>query len=318
MFTGTPGPPSAAGQHPVREKLAGEGEIAVRHLVPPVSLGGRLRRPAELAPRRVIAGQVADRAARAPTSNGGTRTSPSIQPQRGQVEVQDRLAVGHALQRGEAERLTPRRQHHEGAAVQQVLLALAGDVADPADLTAGSGEQRRELALLTPVPAPAISRGMVSPLLSYAASSRSSPFSQMSMRPRYRMCSPWPSSRSSSGGSVDAVRDDPHGGRRAVPADARLVGGVEHHDVAVEAQAEPLDQEEREPVPVPHLLAAQVLCESHDRCPREEREEAGGERRGEALDPQVVRDPPGRERQQRVEEQLPGRAARPSRPAGCR
>ena len=92
----------------------------------------------------------------------------------------------------------------------------------------------------------------------------------------------------------------------------RTVGLVEHYDVPVEAQSESLDKEKGEPVSGPHLLAAEALGETHHPSAREKRQEAGRKRRGEALDPQVVRYPPGRERQQRVEQQLPAARTGPA------
>src|SRR5437660_10066342 len=59
--------------------------------------------------------------------------------------MQDRLAVSHGLQRADAESLMPRRQHQEGAPLQQLGLALSGHVAQPAHLTTSSREQAREL-----------------------------------------------------------------------------------------------------------------------------------------------------------------------------
>src|SRR5208282_3332154 len=111
--------------------------------------------------------------------------------------------------------------------------------------------------------------------------------------------------------AIDAIRDDLHFGRRAIPADSRTVGLVKRYDIPVEAQAKPFYEEKGEPVSARHLLAAEALSESQNPGAREKRQETSRKGWGKAFNPQVVWNPPGGERQQRVEQQLAASQARP-------
>ena len=75
------------------EKLLDKSEIAVRCLITPVSLRSRMRCPAQVTPRRIIASQVAHLTGES-TDVKGRDTHVAVHPtQSGQVEMHYRLGT---------------------------------------------------------------------------------------------------------------------------------------------------------------------------------------------------------------------------------
>ncbi len=213
--------------------------------------------------------------------------------------MDDGLAVGEGLERGEAERLVAGRDDDEAAVAQQRRFALALDAAEQPDAV-GRRDQRAQTFDLRRGAGPGDvepqrrlvrDRGeqQVEALLADVDAAQIQ--DRTGVFPRL-------------GGHVDPVGDHrSRRGRIRGPHEAR-VDVVQHDEVPVQPQPAALDRRERQPVAALHVRAGQHLHERQHRAPGGERQQARRDRRGEALDPQVAAVHERDQRQQQAEQQL--------------
>ena len=228
-----------------------------------------------------------------------------------EVERDHRPAVGHRLQRGQAERLVARGHDHQRAAAQQFLLGRTlhpaqqpdavpearDELAQPRLLGRGAGPRDVEVqvrvrahrveeqveALLPDVDAPEEEHRAVGDVVP----------GRGQLHPVRDHRDPRPRARRRHEARVDVVQDD---------------------EVTVEREPAPLDRLERQPVAELHVGAAEHLDEPDDGAARHERQQARRHRGREALDPHVRAHHEREQRHQQREQDLP--APRPGPPDG--
>lgn len=221
--------------------------------------------------------------------------------------MDDGLAVGEGLQRGEAERLVAGGDHGETALAQERRLALALDAAEqPHPVGRGRRDEQAKARDLgrgarpgDVQPQPRLGRDRIDQQVEPLLADVDAPEEEDRARGAARLV----------GRHVHTVGNDRDPRAGVGGAHEGRVDVVEDDDVAVEPQPAALDRLERQPVAALHVRAAEHLHQSQHRTSRGERQQARRDRRGEALDPQLGAVHQRDQWQQQLEQHLP--AARP-------